>query len=286
MSRADVGVVRAGPVQHAPVVPDDHVAHLPLVAVHAIGCGRAVEEVVEQGPALVDVHARRRGRRWRRARASCRPERWRHTSGCSFAGRWRQLATCSGVGFGVVEPLRRLDGVHDADRVGPRLLVVGEGVVGAVGAGELGLAAGLGHRVGAQQRGHDRDVVGAPVDVPVEGALAGTAADGFFCGSRVTRKISGFSPLPNTSTAPRRLLNATWVASSMWRSRNTRAPLASSASRIHAGQRLVLEQSSRVDARDQGADSVAQLLCGDHGHAGLLVRCHGRSGVARARAAF
>ena len=75
-----------------------------------------------------------------------------------------------GRGVGDGRALRRLDRVDDPHRREALLLVVGEVVVGGVGAGELGLAARLGHRVGAEHGGHDRDVVGAAVDVPVEGA--------------------------------------------------------------------------------------------------------------------
>ena len=158
-----------------------------------------------------------------------RPERWRHTSGCSFAGRWRISRQLLGRRVRVHRALRRLDRVHDADRVGPFLLLVRQIVVGRVGAGELGLAAGLGNGVGAEHRRHDRDVVGAAVDVPVERAPEVRRRP-------VLRRVEGDPedlgelPLPNTSTLPSRLLNATWVASSMWRSRNTSAPFASSAS--------------------------------------------------------
>ena len=168
MSRGDVGVVPAGPVQDAPVVPDDHVADRPLVPVDPVGGGRAGQQIVEQRPALVVVHADHVGRRSPRAPASADPTGGVHTSGCSFDGRDRHTASSSGDGSSLT---RRWDASmvwttrSDAQAL---LLVVGEVVVGRVGAGELGLAPGLGDRVGAQHRGHDRDVVGAAVDVPVE----------------------------------------------------------------------------------------------------------------------
>ena len=86
MSRGERRVVGAGPVQHAAVVPDHDVADLPLVAVDAVGRGGPVEEVVEQRPALVAVHARRRGRWWRRARATCGPSGASTRAGAPSAG--------------------------------------------------------------------------------------------------------------------------------------------------------------------------------------------------------
>ena len=171
MSRGDVGVVGAGPVEHAAVVPDDHVADRPLVAVDAVGGGRPGQQVVEQRPALVGVHAHDVVGGGARARASFRPRACAATrGGAPWRGAVRQTASSSGVRVVVEQALRRLDGVHHPHRREPLLLVVGQVVVGGVGAGELGLAPGLGHGVGAQHRGHDRDVVGAAVDVPVEGA--------------------------------------------------------------------------------------------------------------------
>ena len=88
-----------------------------------------------------------------------------------MGGRWRHIATSSGVGSGLTQSLGRFERVHHPDRGEALLLVVGEVVVGRVRAGELGLAARRSATSwAASRRGHDRDVLGQPVDVPVERA--------------------------------------------------------------------------------------------------------------------
>ena len=114
MSRADDGVVRARPVQHAAVVPDDEVADRPLVAVDPIGRGGPASRSASNArpsstsmPSTCEAVAPSTSER--------RPDRCRQTRGCVFAGRCRHIASSSGDGSGFTSRCAASKRVHDAE---------------------------------------------------------------------------------------------------------------------------------------------------------------------------
>ena len=91
-------VVRTGPVQHAPVVPDHHVADRPLVPVDAFGCGRPGQEIVQQRPGPRRRPCPPRGRWWPRGPASGAPTGGSRPAGAPSRDGDRHRASSSGDG--------------------------------------------------------------------------------------------------------------------------------------------------------------------------------------------
>ena len=114
------------PVEHAPVVPHDHVPDRPAVRVHAIRPGGALEQLVEQRPALLRVHPDhpvRRGADHERAPArSVRPHERVLLAAPPLPVRERLRRRVR-----VRRALRGRERVEDAERPVPLLLLVGEG---------------------------------------------------------------------------------------------------------------------------------------------------------------
>ena len=250
-------------MQHAGVVPDHQVADLPLVAVDAIRRRRPRQQAVEEGSPLGRLHpddALGRGTEDERAAArKVRPHEGVHLGG-PLAPQLHLL----GRGVRVDQSLRRFERVNHPDRREALLLLVGEVVVGGVRAGELGLAARRGDGVGCKEGRHDGNVLGQPVDVPVERAPQ-------VAGRPVLRGVEGHSEDlrvlalaedldPPQPLAERHLGGVVEVKAA----EDEHAVLLQRLQRP-CRQRLVAEQSRGVDVRHLGPDRRRQLLDGDHG---------------------
>jgi hypothetical protein len=170
-----------------------------------------------------------------------------------------------GAGVGEGQALGSLDGVHHPHRLEPFLLVVGQVVVGAVRAGELGLASRIGYGVGAQHGGHDGNVLGAAVDVPVEGPLQ-------VGGDRVLGRVEG-DPEDLRELALAEHLDLAQLAAERDLGgvvdvdvAEHERPVGLERLQARGGQVAVGQEPVAVDALDLGPHAVAELLGGDHSH--------------------
>ncbi len=232
------------------------------MAVHVLGLRGPGQQVVEEGPALLGAHAHDAGRGGaEHQRAAARPvlPHQRVLLGRALA----PVGDLLGRGVGDGRALRRLDRVDDPHRREAFLLVVGEVVVGGVAAGELGLAARLGHRVGAEHGGHDRDVVGAAVDVPVERAAQ-------VGGRRVLRGVERHPEDLGVVAAAQLLDLAQPAAPGDLRLvvdvqvAEHQRPVGLERLEAPVGEVVVVEQAVLVDAFDQRADGGCEFLGRDH----------------------
>ena len=166
---------------------------------------------------------------------------------------------------GVHQPLRGLEGVHDADLQQLLLLRGGQRVVRRVGAGELGLAAGRGDRVRAQHRGHDRDVVGGAVEVPVERSPQ-------VLGDRVLRRVERH-PEDLRAVAPAHELHPAELPAERHLRLVVEVQVAEHEGAVLVehpeaplGEGVVVEQPVAVDAQHLRTDGGAELLGGQYRH--------------------
>ena len=184
-------------VQHAPVVPDQHVAGPPAVAVPEPGLVAVRVEAVEQRVALAAVHALHfvaaHGVEVERGPAALRVPAHQGLPAPGAAPllllRARQeLSWCAAREIGVKDP-------PAADRP---LGGVVEGVVGEEEVGELGVAALRRHVDGVEDGGLRRrfeiGVIGVPGPAPLQGLVAAPAPVGGVVGQLLDHVEAGKAP--------------------------------------------------------------------------------------------
>ena len=158
-------------VQHSGVVPHDEVAPSPVVAEHELRLRRPLEEAIEQcarpcrrtSPTTSAAVAPRS--------SDLRPSRRVHTSGWTRVGTRSHDARSSSEASGFTRSCAAAKLCTTRSSAISALSCVRERVVRGVGAGELGVAAGVVDLACAEQRGLLRDGLGGAVDVPQEVAL-------------------------------------------------------------------------------------------------------------------